>query len=821
MRTPGGLWGISLFLLAALVLGTGDARGQARTGGESEGQLKLKEALELFAQGKVADAEPAFREAIRLDPFLVDAHEKYSALLFAKKEFKKGEEVARNGLRHLPGAEVLKLWVGMHLFQQGAARQKLAYQYLKEAWKVAPDRFEIQGVAGPCCLQNGDYPCAVASIENYLSHRPSKLASRDYLFQVLLATAELKRGKLDRAARAVEQVIRVKPDYVAAQVVMAELLLRRGDCSRAVAAYERLRRQPPQAVPLLHLQLGQAYLCTRRYQQAAAEAESYLRGHPNDVEGLFLRGDAARFMRRYDLAVNAYRAVLARGASPREVRFRLAQVYSETRQHRRVLQELAEELRQSPRPAALVLALRSSVRLNDKAQALQHAEALLKVADNNAEANYYAGIAHSSAGDFERAIPLFEKTLSLNPKHLGAREEMVRALCYQARGAFRKQQVAEALRLVKRAQSYNPQSLVVNQNLALLYLTTGKHKTALAHLQMVLRKVPNDYQANRLAGRALTLLGRYREAQVRFDVALASVQSHGGIGYARVLGEAAASRLSQGEIDRSAVELDRAIEEVQRSGASEAALLTELRRNAAKVYLLKAPRALGRGQEKEAWLFYQRAQKESAALPPDEAMMVKVAVAFGALASGQNAEGRELGKKLRGKMGKVLLPPYDKIGDGFFEAYADYSAPGADQKMKAAAKFDKLAALVPSPTRDKLRRLARNAYAQAGAQLYRQGKTRQALLALNKAVGPSRKEASPQLLHNMAVVTGGAQGAVATLEALKDKVPMALCNLAVHYEATDPRKAFDLFKQCDRRGANYPGLKEIISSKKRIYGEEK
>ena len=69
---------------------------------------------------------------------------------------------------------------------------------------------------------------------------------------------------------------------------------------------------------------------------------------------------------------------------------------------------------------------------------------------------------------------------------------------------------------------------------------------------------------------------------------------------------------------------------------------------------------------------------------------------------------------------------------------------------------------------------------------------------------------------------GPKNAAVASLEKLRSAVPLAACNLAVHFEKVrDMPRAFSLFSACLRRGGAYPNLKRIVANKQRIYGEVK
>ena len=206
-------------------------------------------------------------------------------------------------------------------------------------------------------------------------------------------------------------------------------------------------------------------------------------------------------------------------------------------------------------------------------------------------------------------------------------------------------------------------------------------------------------------------------------------------------------------------------------------------------------------------------------------MMVEAAAAVCALTIGQAAKAQELLAKLKGNVSKVLTAPYNKIGPQLLATYAEYLAPTPGAKQKASNRFAKLAARVPSPGRERLLNLAASAQEQAAVLLFRQGKRPLAKKALARASALVKKAPSAEHRHNMAVlayVTGERNAAVGTLDAVKGRVPLALCNLAVHYERSGSmERAFQLFQECKRRGAAYPGLDDIVEAKRRIFGGER
>lgn len=808
-------YGFTLAVCIALTWPTA-ASGQGRTGTQSEAQRAVEEADALVKLKNFKDADELYKRAIAMDPSFVKAYERYSMSLFAQKKYQQGADVAFNGLNQLPGNDSLKAMLGMHLFKMRKIKE--AYEALKNTVNTHPSRFEIQAPTAQCCYLVEDFECTVAALQNYLTSRPTSLAKGDYKFQVLQATAHLKLKQYNRSKKLLEKVLKAKPDYRPARSKMAEVLLAKGDCSRAVAAYERLYREKKSSE--LSLRLGQSYLCVRRYRSALRMADAHLREDKDSIEGMLLRGDAYFNLRSYTRSMLDYQRanVMTRGQP--EVKLRIAKVSFRRKKYMATLAQLEDELKKpSPDENTLILALRAAIRAKRIRVAMSSAAKLLEKKQKNADIFYYAGMANNSAGQFEGAIPMFEKSLDLDKNHHGARREVIRALSHLGRLALKQKNQEDALRYLKKAYRYDPRSIVLNRNLAVVYLRLDKNKSALKHINVILKKIPRDYMGNRLAGRAYLQMDKKKTALEHYNRAMEVVMRHGGIALARIYAVTGVLQVQVGILDVGLLQLKEALQQAQRDG-SVPALVLDIKRNYAQALVMKANDAMSKGENKDAWIRLQQAEAMSSDLPADERAVVQLNVALAALSTNKIEEGMKTIKKLRRQLGKLLVPPYDKVGFRLLNAYAQYLTPNPKDKLKAAAQFAKMASKLPSPHREKIKELARSAYEQAADRQFRSGQVKQAV----KSMASARKLAkgtTPAQRHNMAVLqyfSGKKSAALSALEGIKSRIPLALCNIAVHHDNTgDGRKSYDLFKQCQKRGVPYPGLKGIVESKAWIF----
>jgi tetratricopeptide (TPR) repeat protein len=792
-----------------------------RTGSDSEARSALAEGRALAKAGKVKDAIPSLEKAVKLAPGMAEGYDEYLKALFILRKYGKGIKVARQGLDQTSGNAVLQGQLGMHLYKAGQI--KAAHVAFKKVIKDVSRRFEIQAVAAQCCLRVKDHACVEVATRSYLAHRPSRLTKNDSTFKVFLARALLEQDKTKQAEQQLEAVLKVKPGYTPARLSLAQVHVRLGKCSSAVGIFEDLRKKvSPAAFDKLRLDLGQAYLCVRRYRQALREADRFLKAAPRSLDALLLRADALFKMRRYARALAAYKRLLPLTKSSK-IQIRIGQVLYLQKRYVPALKQIDAELRRgAPEPDALILGIRASIRLNKKAQAMRLAEKLL-AHKNNPDHYYFAGMAHSSSGKFAAAVQLYEQALKLKARHPGALRELTRAQAYRARAAFRGARFKEAVGYMNQVLRHDPGSLVAHRNLALCHLAAGEHALALRHAKLMLKRVPNDYIGNRLAARALYKLGRQKEAQACYERAFGAVRRIGGMALAQVLAESAAVRFRLKLPERGVMELERALEVV--TGNEQAfKLATQIRKSLGRVYLQRALGLLGKNKTKEAWADLQKARKMALALPAEEQLLVQVAAALGAISNGKVDQARKIMAKLKGNPGTALRPAFAKQGRAFLKAYMDFLSPSLAAKQSAAAQLEKLARRVGGKHREGMKRLAASAHAQRAAILFRQGKRAAAKKALAKAARLDPKlRRSPRFVHNQAVLTyrgAGDAGAAKLLSRVAKSTPLALCNLAVHHERKgEMQRAYELWLQCQRRGAGYPGLKAIVATKKRIFGE--
>jgi len=828
-----------VLIMAALETSAGIADAQTLTQSMNEARKALADAQALDQAGKYREARVQYLRAIRLNPHSEEAFEQYALFLYARGKFKEGAKALRIGLKINPEMDLLNAYLGMQLYRLGRVQE--AWVKMKAAESSFKDKFVLQAIYAQLSMILEEYKVAAKAIKRYLDTRPAGLESKDFAFRVQLALALMRSGSLKEAEGQLTRALDARPDSVRARIARAELLLLEGKCADALDAYRQI--VPRVKADYLSLYIGQAYVCMRRAKDArrlasvylekrAAQLKRFLAKPPSRQDqfsrsvkymrmGLVLRGDAAMRLKSYNEALEDYRRASVLSGGAEQVELKVAGAHYQLGEYDKTLEKLVDPLKNKQAdPAVLILALRAAVRTKKTDLAKSVADRLVNDRGATPTALYYAGMAYNSAGEFNQAADLLERALVIEPKHRGARNELVRAYAYQAKRALRERKPKAAEELLSKALKLESRSVKLRTNLSLVMFVQERYEDALGQAEMAYNLDPKDPTAQRLAGRALAAMGKHAKALAYYSRALKDREQ--GAATAQIMLEAAASRVAEGAINQGLGELDQALKMVQ-ADPKQKTLMTMIQRDIVRAHLMRGRYNLDRGAEAAAWKDFSAALKHVGELPENERAVVQASAIFSAIVAGQYAQGRKMMREYRRAYASALKPPFNEAAGALMGALVDYASTAVAIKLRGATRLEKLAARLGGAAEDKLKDLAGGAYAQVGESLFRYGRSPAAQVNLLKARRLLRT-VPLEVRHNSAVAdyyAGKRDEALRVLQATSGKIPVALCNLAVHYEERGQMtKAYELFSQCDQRGARFKGLKAILEIKRQIFGKQ-
>ena len=249
---------------------------------------------------------------------------------------------------------------------------------------------------------------------------------RDYLLMnpgsvqhlSLLGRALARQGRLDEAAKQVDQAIALAPDVPLLYEDLGQVRAQQGRYEDAIALFKKAIRLDPRA-PSAHRKLGQALAAAGRGDEADRHFESYFDRDP--AAGRVAEGADHLRAGRADEAIRVLRDVLRDHPDNVDAMRYLGIAY--WREKKRP-GDAEAWLRRATSAApdftaawlSLGLVLLDNNKPNDAIEVYRHAVAL---APDSAAAWAGAGNAYAQAGQQESSVAAYAKSLELNPKVAG------------------------------------------------------------------------------------------------------------------------------------------------------------------------------------------------------------------------------------------------------------------------------------------------------------------------------------------------------------------------------------------------------------------
>ncbi len=439
-----------------------------------EAKVKLAE-MDLLA-GKRVEAERQVQEVLKENPRSSDGLMLSGRMALARRNGKDAVQAFRTVLHDQP-----ELAIGHYLLGQ-------AYQLTGET-NLAKESFER----------------AVALYPDQVDAKRS------------LAVLESKSGRYQQARARLDDLLKQRPDDVAALDMLMTLDLMTKNWQGAEQTLVRLRRLATDNHVAL-LAEGRFYEAQRRLNEARHAYERAIASAPNEPEPLLsllkvevAQGQTARARTRLESML------AARGDHP-FAHGLLGEVLSLTGQREAAVHEYREAVRLNPRwmtPWLNWVTLLLSEKKSDLA--VQVLEDGLKVNPESEELYMLLASAHSEQGQIDSAMAAFETVLHLNPRNVLAANNLA-VLLVDRKGdpsslqkafalsrdfekeaphplfldtlgwvRFKMGQQEEAIRLMKSAVAKSPDISVLNYHLGVAFFQSGKRAEARTYLSKALK----------------------------------------------------------------------------------------------------------------------------------------------------------------------------------------------------------------------------------------------------------------------------------------------------------------------------------------------
>lgn len=805
MRRHITLW----LLLCAGTIGTAWAQGRYTPQGAAQRAWQSGEQLreagdalrarkdEKGAREKYAEAIEAYLDAKKADPAYVDVYVKLGLLYFTVGRSPEALPLLEAGLKREAGNVDLQFWYGQNLLAAGKPDQGVAQL---EALSKSSERYpEAHLVLGEHYYETGRFAQAAPALERYLSVKPDATAAR-----ATLGNTYFKLKLFPKALTAFETVRAAWPKNVLVQVNIGNSYFRMGQYRKAVAELQAALAKEPNR-PSALFNLAQSQFKLGDFAAAKEHYQAYVKLQPKSFNGRYFLGSTLMELGEDQAAI--VELAKAHVARPKLVHpiYKIGLVHLRAGRADEAIVAFEKARGIAPGDPWVLSGLGTIERQRDnlrKALALHSEAASLLPKDARLQANL--ALTASAAGSLGVAEAAIDKALAADSADPWVRAAAARVLALIAAARLADDAAAARQRL-DQALGLAPKAPHLLAGRALARLAAGDPPGALVDARAAAAALPDDVAVRSTLGRALLRTGDAASAVEAFKAVHASRndgQSAGDLG---------AALIAAGQADEAIDLLDSnkgwrtdPVTNVNRALAHYARLLRDLPSGGAQKRIANDLRIV-LAVEKD--------------LPPIIAARARYAAAINALRRGEGREARghlaQAAALARSERKADTEAKY--LRDGAGATHLDYLIAYSDALVK---RYDAVKERLGRRAGALEKKLLRYVYGREGAEHFAAGDLKRAKEAFDEAL---EMGADPTIEHNLNVVLWRQRPknkrVVAKWTKLKGKVPEALFNLGVAFEAAgDQREAWAAFLAYSQTGRRHADVaKEIADIKQRIY----
>jgi protein O-GlcNAc transferase len=398
-------------------------------------------------------------------------------------------------------------------------------------------RFLLQGCILSCL-------CATLSPAPACQEPPAALQQADADYRA--GVAALNSNDLKTAQEKFESVVRLEPGIEQGHSALGAVLVREGQWSDGIRELEKaLAIQPADDAAQLNLAL--AYAETGAHAKAVplfAKAESAAKARnaklPAQVLVLYARSLAA--LGRTESAIARMKEAAAQTGETAGMHDDLGSLYAQQKDWPQAEAEFGQAIRKEPGFARAHLHLGFVLQAEQKGDSAAEWSEACTLAPNDAQILMPAGKALADAGQDDKAAPILERAVRLEPASSAAAYAL--ALVYQ-----RNHLVADAAELLKKVVQAEPRNTGALINLGLALSQLHRAQDALPYLQRAIAFDPSSLTAHQDLAAAYIQVDQVANAVTELRAALKlapdSPKAHYDLGVAYKLEDDAADAIPQ------------------------------------------------------------------------------------------------------------------------------------------------------------------------------------------------------------------------------------------------------------------------------------
>lgn len=256
-------------------------------GQTSPQQQKRAEAIAFEQQGRLADAETAWRDVLKLRPSSAEAYAHLAVLQARQDHYKEAIPLYKKALAIDPNMPGMRLNLGLSQFKNGDMKDAILTftPLLKSAPPNSPDVLRLSALIGMAHYGLAEYPAAIPYLKTAAKADPANLG-----FRMALAQSCLGAKQYQCVLDTYREIIDLNAESAAADILAAEALDEMHNPDGAIEQFRAAIKANPKE-PNAHFGLGYLLWTQTHFDKAASEFQAELENVPDHAQALAFLAD--------------------------------------------------------------------------------------------------------------------------------------------------------------------------------------------------------------------------------------------------------------------------------------------------------------------------------------------------------------------------------------------------------------------------------------------------------------------------------------------------------------------------------------------------
>jgi len=300
--------------------------------GASNPERFFQEGEAALRDGKLTQAEVAFRRVVAVDPQSAGAFSNLGVIAMRQRSWARAIENLEKAERLAPTVAGIRLNIGLAYFKQGDYGRAVAP--LKSVVRDQPASLQAQYLLGLCYFFTQRFPEAVQTLMPLWS---SESENMNFLY-VLAAGAHLA-GQNDLEDRALARLVEIGHDTPEFHLLLGKARLNKNDFDAALQEFRHAADANPN-LPFVHFNLGLALMNKRDFQAARDEFLKDIAIEPDVASNYDQLGTVYSYLENSAKSEKSFREAIRRDAHVASPHFGLAKVLQDQGKYSQALSEL-------------------------------------------------------------------------------------------------------------------------------------------------------------------------------------------------------------------------------------------------------------------------------------------------------------------------------------------------------------------------------------------------------------------------------------------------------------------------------------------------